>query len=97
VIGGSLLLDSFRSMFGHGHAAAGAYEPSHSPWDDRRAADSELAREAGGDDINHATSHDNAAGLVDTADTDSDNDGDYDDGDVDGDFDGGDYDGGDVA
>jgi uncharacterized protein len=99
VIGGSLLLDSIRSMFGHGHAFAGAYEPvapKNSPWDDRGAADSDLAREAGAGDVD-AGSHDHghSAGLFDTADSDNDNDNDYDDGD--GDFDGGDYGGGDVA
>jgi uncharacterized protein len=99
VIGGSLLLDSIRSMFGHEHAVAGAYEaPTHSPWDDRGAAHSELAREAGADDVNSSSHHQDSAGLFDTADSDSDNDNDYDDGGVDSDFDGGDYDGGgDVA
>jgi hypothetical protein len=104
VIGGSLLLDSIRSMFGHEHAvAAGAYEPvapTHSPWDDHGAANNELSREAGANDINDSSHHQDA-GLFDTADSDNDNDNDndndYDDGDVAGDFDG-DYDGGgDVA
>jgi len=100
VIGGSLLLDSIRSMFSPGHAFAGAREPTapaHSPWDDRGAGNSDLAREAGADDVN-ASSHDHqhSAGSFDTADSDNDNDYD-DDGDGDGDFDGGDFDGEDVA
>lgn len=100
VIGGSLLLDSIRSMFGHGHAFAGPFEraPSHSPWDDRGAANSDLAREAGANDVD-AGSHDHhhSAGSFDTAESDNDNDNDYDDGDVDSDFDGGDFGGGDIA
>ncbi|MBO0755917.1 MAG: DUF2076 domain-containing protein, partial [Bradyrhizobiaceae bacterium] len=70
VIGGSLLLGSIRSMFGHGHAFAGAPEssaPGHSPWDDRGAAHSDLAREAGADDVG-SRDHQHSAGLFDTAD-----------------------------
>lgn len=105
VIGGSLLLNSIRSMFGQGHAHAGAFEPApsaRSPWDDRGAANSDLAREAGAKDVD-ASSHDqqHSAGLFDTADSDNDNDNDNDndddDGDFDSDFDGGDFDDNDVA
>jgi uncharacterized protein len=92
VVGGSLLLDSFRSMFGHGHASAGAYEPMrHSPWDSGSSASgSDLAREAGLDDIGRHGSggggHDHeSAGLIDTADNADGFDGDFDDGDFDGD------------
>jgi hypothetical protein len=50
VIGGSMLLNGIRSMFGHS-AAPGAYEPglapnsTNSPWGD--ASNSDLARQAG--------------------------------------------------
>jgi hypothetical protein len=55
VIGGSLLLDGIRSMFGHGQGAFGAMGQAHagqsqSPWGDS-AAGSDLARQAGLDDI----------------------------------------------
>jgi uncharacterized protein len=107
IIGGSLLLDSIRSMFGQGHAHAGAYEPvapAHSSGDDRGAANSDLAREAGTGDVNAGSDeHQHSAGSFDTAGSDNDNDNDYndysdddDDGD-DSDFAGGDFDGGDVA
>jgi uncharacterized protein len=96
VIGGSLLLDGIRSMFGHGHTFAGAYEPvPRSPWGGG-GADSDLARQAGLNDIGaHRDGGDggHAAGLFDTAD----NRDDADDADVDDDFDDGDFDGGDVA
>jgi uncharacterized protein len=102
VIGGSLLLDGIRSMFGHGHSL-GAYErmPERSPWDNKGSG-SELAREAGSGDIDSGkdagkdASHEHeAAGLVDTADDSAD---DYDSNDdADGDFDGGDYGDSDVA
>jgi hypothetical protein len=101
VIGGSLLLNSIRSMFGQGHAHAGAFEPvppARSPWDDRGAANSDLAREAGTKDVDASSrDHQHSAGLFDTADSDNDNDNDDDDGDFDSDFDGGDFDGNDVA
>jgi uncharacterized protein len=97
-IGGSLMLDSIRSMFGHGHA--GAYEPAssaHSPWDNSAgsAANSDLAKQAGIGDVGggHGSGGDqHAAGLVDDADTDDADD--SDDSDDDGDFDDGDFDGG---
>ena len=55
VIGGAMLLNSFRSMFGHSSGAgAGAFDagPSTgSPWSGGSAGNSELARQAGIDDI----------------------------------------------
>jgi uncharacterized protein len=96
IIGGSLLLDGIRSMFGRGHAYAGAYEPvtqEHSPWDNRNPADSDMARQAGVDDVSDSQGHERSAGLFDTADSD-DSDDDY----ADNDFDGGGYDDdGDIA
>jgi uncharacterized protein len=97
VIGGSLLLDGIRSMFGHdhsfGHSFAGAHEPMRSPWDNK-ASNSELAREAGSGDIGSGKDADHeAAGLIDTADDSAD---DY-DSDEDFDDDGGDYGDSDVA
>jgi uncharacterized protein len=56
VIGGAMLLNGIRSMFGHSAAAAGAYDPgaapglTGSPWGGS-AADSDLARQAGIDHI----------------------------------------------
>jgi uncharacterized protein len=99
VIGGSLMLDGIRSMFGH-HSFAGAYEPAggRSPWDSSAgsAANSDLARQAGIDDIAGHRGGDadrHSAGLFDTADNDTD------DSDYDGDFDTGGFDdgGSDVA
>ena len=56
VIGGSLLLDSIRSMMGHGHGAFGIADPASaaghehgSPWDNSGGGD--LSRQAGADDI----------------------------------------------
>lgn len=95
IIGGSLLLDGIRSMFGRGQAYAGAYEPvspDRSPWDDRSSAHSDMARQAGVDDIGGSQGNEHSAGLFDTADSD-DSDGDY----ADSDFDNGDFDNGDVA
>jgi len=55
VIGGALLLDSIRSMFGHpGGSAFAAVPPGGSPWDNG-AAGSDLAREAGANDIGKGT------------------------------------------
>jgi len=94
VIGGSLLLDGIRSMFGHEHPFARAYEqvPERSPWNNS-GADSNLAREAGIGDIgghhDAGGGHHDAPGFLDTADAD---DADYED-----DFDDGGFDGGDVA
>ncbi|MGB9043400.1 MAG: DUF2076 domain-containing protein [Pseudolabrys sp.] len=51
VIGGALLLNSINSMFGHhGSSAFAAMPPTGSPWDNS-AAGSDLAREAGLNDI----------------------------------------------
>jgi hypothetical protein len=59
-IGGSLLLDSFRSMTGHHPAAFGGVDPAlgatrdlNSPWDNAGGGD--LARQAGINDIGSAT------------------------------------------
>ncbi len=56
VIGGSLLLDGFRSMMGHGHGGFGMVDPAFgagrdpgSPWDNSGGGD--LAHQAGIDDI----------------------------------------------
>jgi hypothetical protein len=65
VIGGSLLMDSIRSMTGHrgggiGHAAAGE---SGSPWGGSGSASGgNLAREAGLDDIGRSGGRDEAGG-----------------------------------
>ncbi|MEA2952524.1 MAG: uncharacterized protein QOJ96_2044 [Alphaproteobacteria bacterium] len=71
MIGGSLLLNSISSMFGHHGQASAAFDPAagQSPWSSN-AGDSDLARQAGIDDIgrsdaDHAT---NNAGLFDVAD-----------------------------
>jgi len=85
MIGGSLMLDGIRSMFGHSHSYAGAYEPmtpAHSPWDNGGAANSDLARQAGVDDIGEHRGHEgdqHSAGLFDSADAD-DSDDDFDTG-----------------
>jgi hypothetical protein len=100
VIGGSLLLGGIRSMFGQ-HGGASAHDAGHgvasSPWADS-ASHSDLAREAGLDDIGRGGGGDpgghHRAGLADTSD-DGDNvadaDSDTDDGDFDGDDGGSDY------
>ena len=57
VIGGSLLLDSIRSMMGHPGGAHAAFDPSADgslPWGGG-ATDSELAHQAGIDDIGRST------------------------------------------
>lgn len=98
MIGGSLMLDGIRSMFGHEHSYAGAYEPvspAHSPWDNSAgsAANSDLAHQAGVDDVGrgHGSNGDqHPAGLVDTSDkddTDDTHDADDMDDDVDDDMD----------
>jgi hypothetical protein len=100
VIGGALLLNSISSMFGHhGGSAFGAPlssgSPSGSPWDNS-AAGSDLARDAGLNDIGSGARGDaQPAGLLDSDDTDSsslvdDLDGDDAGGDFGGDFGGGD-------
>lgn len=99
VIGGALLLNSISSMFGHhGGSAFGAPlssgSSSGSPWDNS-AAGSDLARDAGLNDIGSGPRGDaQPAGLLDSDDTDSsslvDDLGDDAGGDVGGDFGGGD-------
>jgi hypothetical protein len=91
VIGGALLLNSISSMFGHhGSSAFAAMPPTGSPWDNS-AAGSDLAREAGLNDIESGVRGDiQPAGLFD-----DDEAGDVSDlgdfgGDVGGDFGGGD-------
>jgi uncharacterized protein len=101
VIGGALLLNSFRGMFGGGNQQQGMLDQSggqNTPWSGGNAANSDLAREAGvneigrgGRDSGRDTSNDRA-GLFDSAKNESDDDdsGEYD---SDGDFDiGGDSD-----
>ena len=109
VIGGAMLLNGIRSMFGHSYGGGygpGAYDsgPSvGSPWGGGSAADSDLARQAGIDDIGR----DHTAGRGDDSDragffggndqdqddTDTaDDDSSDDDTDLAGDFDGGDSD-----
>jgi hypothetical protein len=92
MVGGSLLLNSIRSMMGGQHqgiADAGALgDKSSSPWSDQSG--STLARDAGINDIGSSSQRgdDNSrAGLFDTADNDDD--------DIDHDADGFDGDGGD--
>jgi hypothetical protein len=77
MVGGSLLLNSIRSMMGgqhHGIADAGALgDKSSSPWSDQSG--STLARDAGINDIGSSSQRgdDNSrAGLFDTADNDDD-------------------------
>jgi hypothetical protein len=101
MVGGSLLLNSFRSMMGGGNRQAfgdstGVGAASQTPWSD--ASNSDLARDAGINDIGSSGSRadDNSrAGLFDTASNDSSsgNDGgDHDDMDMDSDDFGGDGD-----
>jgi hypothetical protein len=96
MVGGSLLLNSIRSMMGgsrHGFGDASAMADrstaSHSPWTDQ--SDSNLAREAGINNIgssNSRTDDNSRAGLFDSAS----NDDDQDDADMDADDFGGDGD-----
>jgi uncharacterized protein len=98
VIGGALLLDSIRSMFGHqGGSAFAAVPPGGSP-SDNSAAGSDLAREAGANDIGKGTrgNSEPAALLGDDDATDSSDLEDDFDNDAGGDFDG-DFGGGDSA
>ena len=91
MIGGALLLNSISSMFGHhGGSAFGAVPPSAgSPWDNS-AANSDLARDAGINDIGRgaAGGDQQRAGLLDSDDVDDGDDGDSGDlaGDIGGDF-----------
>jgi hypothetical protein len=103
VIGGSLLLDGIRSMFGH-HAGLGEYERSAfgssadqtAPWSGS-AADSDLARAAGIDSIGHGGVAEKHPDEADTASSDKPDDWDAADGDSDfSDDDGGDLGGDDT-
>jgi hypothetical protein len=94
VIGGAMLLNGIRSMFGHsaGSSAFGAGAGGGAPWGGS-AANSALAREAGIDHIGGARSGtsaetDRQAGLLDSSqqDEDQDQDQDQDDDDDDTDF-----------
>jgi hypothetical protein len=74
VIGGALLLNSISSMFGQHGSRAFAAEPapSGSPWDNNSAAGSDLARDAGLNDIGSATGGDvRPASLFDDGASDS--------------------------
>ena len=97
MIGGSLLLNSISSMFGHhGSAFASNYDApaAASPWDNS-AASSDLARDAGLNDVGAGpqASDTQSVGLFDTSDSDSNDDvgNDF------GDGSGGDFGGGDTA
>jgi hypothetical protein len=76
MIGGSLLLNSISSMFGHHGQASAAYDPSgggQTPWGGN-AANSDLAREAGIDDIGRGplgSGDDRRAGLFGNDDSDT--------------------------
>jgi uncharacterized protein len=88
VIGGALLLNSISSMFGHhGGSAFAAVPPSGSPWDSN-AAGSDLARDAGSNDVGRGARNDTeTAGLFgNDADDASDADDDDFDSDPGGDF-----------
>jgi len=93
VIGGALLLNSISSMFGrHGASALAGVPPEGSPWDNK-AAGSDLAREAGLNDIGAgARGNSERASLLgndddaDSSDLEDDDSG----GDLGGDFGGGD-------
>ena len=80
VLGGALLLDSFRSMMGQGqaHASPSAFGDTgkDSAWGGGHAADSDLAREAGLDDIGRA--REDRQGLFDTAQNNQGDDADFD-------------------
>jgi hypothetical protein len=87
MIGGALLLNSISSMFGHhgGSSAFAANAPAAaSPWGDS-AANSDLARDAGANDIGSGPAGaEHSAGLLDPGNVD-----DADMADLGGDFDGG--------
>jgi len=81
VVGGSLLLGSIRSMMGGSHhgfgdtAGLGGKSESQRPWSDQ--SDSDLARDAGINDIGssgHRADDNSRAGLFDTASNDDDHD-----------------------
>ena len=74
VIGGSLMMDSIRSMMGHrGGTAHAAYEPAGagqgSPWGGNSGGDDKMARELGIDDIGRSSGSGGAPrsqGVVDS-------------------------------
>ena len=81
MVGGSLLLGSIRSMMGGSHqsfgnaAGIGDKAVSQTPWSDQ--SNSDLARDAGVNDIGSSAGHGNnssPAGLFDTASSDGDHD-----------------------
>lgn len=93
VIGGALLLNSFRGMFGggnsHGMLDSGA---GRSPWGGSEASGSDMARDAGVNDIGRSgrtAENNDRQGFFDTAEADVD---DGDDSDFDSDLGGGDSD-----
>jgi hypothetical protein len=103
VIGGSLLLDGIRSMMGQPHGAQAAFNPAiggstPAAAPDPNAANSDLARQAGINDIGRDTSdrsNDHAQGLFGEPSNDDDNDASNDDDDMsndDGDMDDDDFD-----
>jgi len=67
VIGGTLLMNSMRSMMGgHGgsaHAAADPFGSGSSPWSSGSSGNSELARQAGIDDIGRGSGSREGAGA----------------------------------
>jgi hypothetical protein len=102
MIGGSLMLDSIRSMMGHqqrpsalsgGDAPGSAQAASSNPWSNSSGGD--LGRQAGLDDIGRSPSGSSESGagrsqgLFDSSNDDTANDQDVDTGNDDGDFDGG--------
>jgi hypothetical protein len=96
MIAGGMLLNSISSMFGHHGGQAFASTPSASPWDNS-AANSDLARDAGLNDVGGRGVQDSQPAGLFGADND---DNDYSDdvaSDPGGDFDGGDFGGGDTA
>jgi uncharacterized protein len=75
VIGGSLMMDSIRSMMGHrGGTAHAAYEPAGAghatPWGGNSGGDDKMARELGIDDIGRSSGSSGGAprsqGVVDS-------------------------------
>jgi hypothetical protein len=94
MIGGALLLNSISSMFGHhgGGSAFAGVPQTDSPWS-KDASGSDLARDAGLNDVGRSARNDTQpAGLV--GDNDSDDESDFGDDDLDSDT-GGDFGGGD--
>jgi len=92
MIGGSLLLNSISSMFGHHGGSAFASTPQASPWDNS-AAGSDLAREAGAGDVGgtrQSAFDDTQGGQFDDSNVDPGVDDDAGGGDLGGDFGGGD-------